>query len=340
MSNISYDKLRNCLLDLTVPISQRTHAAFLLRTKGDDESVNILSTAIQNREDSSLMRHELGYILGQIGNPSVLPILTKILSEETEDLLVRHECAEALGAIGSPDSLEVLEKFATHEAPEIAETCQIAIDLIKWRIENNKKSPDYNGGYLSVDPAPSFDKSEDSKDVEKLKATLLDTNLSLFIRYRAMFSLRNLNSDAAALALVEGFKDSSALFRHEVAYVLGQMQRECTIPGNFLFNFPSSLCSIFYHFFIYLILLFYLFFIHPLGLTVVLENSTEHRMVRHEAAEALGAIGGMEVENILEKYLDDKEHVVMESAHVALDTIEYWGNGTENFDEKNDKIVA
>ena len=56
----------------------------------------------------------------------------------------------------------------------------------------------------------------------------MDPSLSLFERYRAMFSLRNLNSDDAAMALVNGLQDGSALFRHEIAYVLGQMQRPMT----------------------------------------------------------------------------------------------------------------
>ena len=66
-----------------------------------------------------------------------------------------------------------------------------------------------------------------------------------------MFSLRNLNSDDAAMALVSGLQDSSALFRHEIAYVLGQMQRPVTATA----------------------------------LIAVLERKDEHRMVRHEAAE-------------------------------------------------------
>ena len=60
------------------------------------------------------------------------------------------------------------------------------------------------------------------------------------------------------------------------------------------------------------------------GLAKVLRKTDEHRMVRHEAAEALGAIGGEEVEKILNEYVDDDQVVVKESCHVALDTIEYW----------------
>jgi deoxyhypusine monooxygenase len=280
------DKFRTCLLDLSQPIAQRTHAAFLLRTAGTQEAVEVIQQALLNKADSSLMRHELAYILGQIQNPMACPLLSQLLEDETDDVLVRHESAEALGAIGSVESLPVLEKFSTHSFPEISETCQIAVDLIKWRQLGEKAD---RGGYLSVDPAPALPKKT---DVESLRKTLMDESLSLFQRYRAMFSLRNMNSDESALALVDGLKDSSALFRHEVAYVLGQMARPVTIPG-----LNETLC-----------------------------NKTEHRMVRHEAAEALGNIGGEEVEKILGEYMDDHETVVQDSCHVALGTIEYWAN--------------
>jgi hypothetical protein len=105
-----------------------------------------------------------------------------------------------------------------------------------------------------------------------------------------MFSLRNMNSDDAALALVDGFADSSALFRHEIAYVLGQMQRSVTVEG----------------------------------LSKVLRNKDEHRMVRHEAAEAMGAIGGAEVEAVLNEYSEDGEEVV---EVVRLPTL-CWGQST------------
>ena len=93
---------------------------------------------------------------------------------------------------------------------------------------------------------------------------------------------------------MNGFDDTSALFRHEIAYVLGQMQRKVTIEG----------------------------------LIKVLINNNEHRMVRHEAAEALGSIGGEEVQEILKKYEFDNETVVGQSCQVALDTIDYWNNSS------------
>jgi deoxyhypusine monooxygenase len=59
-------------------------------------------------------------------------------------------------------------------------------------------------------------------------------------------------------------------------------------------------------------------------LSVVLRNITEHRMVRHEAAEALGAIGTKEAEEVLQEFQHDEELVVTQSCEVALDTVEYW----------------
>jgi deoxyhypusine monooxygenase len=48
-------------------------------------------------------------------------------------------------------------------------------------------------------------------------------------------------------------------------------------------------------------------------------------MVRHEAAEALGAIGGSDIEEVLSLYRrGDKDKIVVESCEVALDAMNYW----------------
>ena len=53
---------------------------------------------------------------------------------------------------------------------------------------------------MSVDPAPPADIT----DVKKLKEILLNENISLFERYRAMLSLRNICTTDRILALSEG----------------------------------------------------------------------------------------------------------------------------------------
>ena len=62
------------------------------------------------------------------------------------------------------------------------------------------------------------------------------------------------------------------------------------------------------------------------ALGISLRNINEHSMVRHEAAEALGAIGTPEAEDILKEYEhgDDVPDVVRESCVVALDAADYW----------------
>lgn len=237
------------------------------------------------------MRHELAYVIGQFQDPDACATLAQIVEDVADDAMVRHEAAEALGAIGHAQALPVLERFSQDPAPEVSETCALALRLIQYKVETAAgaviEAEHDRNPYLSVDPAPAA-----SKDVptEALKATLLDPRESLFDRYRAMFSLRNRNTEAAALALAEGYGDASALFRHEVAYVMGQMANPVTVPA----------------------------------LTRVLTDKREHRMVRHEAAEALGAIGTPECEEVLQKYLEDAEQVVRESCEVALDIMDYW----------------
>lgn len=188
-----------------------------------------------------------------------------------------------MGAIGDSQAKAILEQYSSDPVIEVAETCQIALERLKW-LENRDLDKDDNP-YASVDPSPA----SNCKDIQKLKKTLLDNNETLFNRYRAMFSLRNLRTDEATIALAAGLKGSSALFRHEVAFVLGQLQHECSVPF----------------------------------LAETLNDTNENEMVRHECAEALGAIATEECIKILEPYLKDNKRVVKESCEIALDMCEY-----------------
>jgi len=116
-----------------------------------------------------------------------------------------------------------------------------------------------------------------------------------------MFALRDLSSPPdlptaipAIQALARGFSDPSALFRHEIAFVFGQLSHPASIPS----------------------------------LVETLSNTKEVSMVRHEAAEALGSLGDEDgVEDILRKFLNDPEQVVRDSVIVALDMAEFEKNG-------------
>ena len=79
------------------------------------------------------------------------------------------------------------------------------------------------------------------------------------------------------------------MFRHEIAYVLGQIQHDACVKQ----------------------------------LTESLQDENENPMVRHECAEALGSIATEECRDILRNYLQDRERVVKESCVVALDMCDY-----------------
>jgi len=106
-------------------------------------------------------------------------------------------------------------------------------------------------------------------------------------RFRALFTLRNINTPEAISQIGLCFSDPSALLKHELAYCLGQMQSVEAIPI----------------------------------LTKVLGHLEEHPMVRHEAGEALGAIGDDKCLDILKSYENDEVTEVRETVQLALDRI-------------------
>lgn len=163
-----------------------------------------------------------------------------MLADPTDNVMVRHECAEALGAIGAPRSIDLLERLAAtgddvkNTEEEIRQTCEVARDFARWKASGAEERGEARPAvacacmlspYSSHDPAPP-DPATDGLTDSQVGEILRDTNRPLFERYGAMFSLRNRGGADAVnelgRALVED--TSSALLRHEVAFVLGQMQ--------------------------------------------------------------------------------------------------------------------
>eukprot|EP00794_Sanderia_malayensis_P020191 gene20191-22167_t len=278
------------LYDQSTPLPERFRALFTLKNLGGHQAIDWIAKTFD--DPSALLKHELAFCLGQMQDEHAIPMLVSVLENKRQEAMVRHEAGEALGAIGSSTVLDVLEKYCKDSSPEVAETCQLAAQRILWANDPNKNNSNLTRNpYKSVDPTPP---SADV-DIEGLRSILLDESKPLFDRYRAMFSLRNSQTSEAALVLAEGLKcSSSALFRHEVAYVLGQMQQPAAIKA----------------------------------LRDSLSNLDENCMVRHECAEALGAIAKDECLDVLNDYVNDLEPVVSESCVVALDMCHY-ENSTE-----------
>jgi len=70
--------------------------------------------------------------LGQMQDDHAVPHLIDRLEDSEEDVMVRHEAAEALGAIGNIVAMSTLEKFVEDDEVVVAESCEVAIDLLNW----------------------------------------------------------------------------------------------------------------------------------------------------------------------------------------------------------------
>lgn len=142
--------------------------------------------------------------------------------------------------------------------------------------------------YEGIDPAVVHP----SREVAKLRVILLDVRERMWERYRALFALRAEGSDEAIEVIGRVLlADGSALLRHECAFVFGQMADARCLPW-----LERSLAG------------------------------DEHPMVRHEAAEALGAIAATNEDALamLRWYASkDPAIEVRQSCEVALDNIAY-----------------
>ena len=129
-SERSVADLREVLCNEDEKMFQRMRALFALRNIGGKDSVEALAAAYESQ--SALLKHEIAYVMGQMQDPHAVPHLIERLEDGEEDVMVRHEAAEALGAIGDRTALEVLERFADDDEVVIAESCEVALDLLEW----------------------------------------------------------------------------------------------------------------------------------------------------------------------------------------------------------------
>ncbi|XP_022898258.1 deoxyhypusine hydroxylase-B isoform X1 [Olea europaea var. sylvestris] len=273
------------LLDQNQPISERFRALFSLRNLRGPAPRNALVQA--TRDASNLLAHEAAFALGQMQDADAIPALKAVLNDLSLHPIVRHEAAEALGAIGLESVVGLLKySLASDPAQEVRETCELALSRIK---ELKNTSPSKSSPFLSVDPATPASCSS----AQELRGVLLNESNSMYERYAALFALRNLGGEEAISAIIESLGANSALLRHEVAYVLGQLQNKKASDA----------------------------------LSQILRDGSEHAMVRHEAAEALGSIADDECITLLEEFAKDPEPIVGQSCEVALSMLDFERSG-------------
>ncbi|KAF9763976.1 Deoxyhypusine hydroxylase [Nosema granulosis] len=270
---INLDTAKIILLSDDTHIAKKMRSIFFLRNITTDESARILCEAFKST--SVLLKHEVAYVLGQMQIEETIPVLIKVLDDQNEDEIVRHEAGEALGNFPyRKDIAEALERNIQCSSIPVRETCYIA----------RKKMQD-SGSEISEfgsrDPAYPLQ----GVSFEEAKETFLDTTKDIYLRYKAMFYLRDLGTKEAIEVLGRGMEDRSSLFKHEISFICGQMAN------------PHSIG----------------FLVEAMG------SEEEHGMVRHECAEALGIIGTKECLEALVKYQYSKCDILRESVEVAID---------------------
>lgn len=293
------------LADSEGPIPPRISALFCLRTVGTLEAIDALIEAFNKEPRSDLLRHEICYCLGQMDKS---PEHIKKIQIFFEDILARdlpaivhHEAVEALGNISYDNTYKLLERFTEEKDGILYETCFLTKRLIEWKKEtDNGKSEGLDLTKLKCstnDPAPPFNYEKDPKyaDLAFLQAILLDNvNYDLFDRYRALFTLRELYTEESVLAIcqcltVENSKTCSELLKHEVAFVLAQMD-EVFMPAV------------------------------PYLLECV-ANPDEAAIVRHEVLICLGEM--ISDKSLIEHFLKNPDLIVSQSCEAALNLIDY-----------------
>lgn len=129
-------------------------------------------------------------------------------------------------------------------------------------------------------------------DVEFLTKLMLDESVSMFDRYRALFTLRNIYSKASCEAICQAltkdnFRSCSPLLKHEVAFVLAQMEKVFSVAVPYLLE--------------------------------ACKNPEEQGIVKHEGLVAIGEM--IDDPKLISDLLEHPDPIVSESCAVALNNM-------------------
>lgn len=289
-SGESIESLGKLLNDESAVLGERYRALRTLHRYGTEEA--ILEIAKCFTKSSALLKHDCAYLIGQLQFPIANTLLRNVVEDLKQHAIVRHEAAASLAALDGTGAYDFLQKYTTDSAQEVADTCQLALSKLDWVKTDEAIGFDFKDNpFKTNDPAPPFMKGSMSDWVQLIN----DESLSLFDKYRVMYSLRNTGTDEAVDALISSFQSKSVLYRHELAFVLGQLKNKRAIPA----------------------------------LQKFLEDTSENGIVRHECTEALTQIA-IEEKNTpvsndcletIRRFQNDNEQLVRESCAVSLEEL-------------------
>ncbi len=255
--NMNWNEIEKVLLSTKDSVSFRYRALTLAHDKAPskDQMVDLMERALKVQHESLLLRHEIAYFLGQAGNGKAMKDLKDLLHDEKEDDIVRHEAAEALWAVccltdGEYEALDDILKYCDHPSEPLSHTCKLVKQGMEAEMREDDdddksdtkfpvcacqskvrvRTADDGSQYKSFDPAGVIPNATQSM-IPELSKTLRDESKMLLERSRCMFTLRNLGGEKAVMALCKALETdkSSAIMRHEIAFVLGQMASMCDV---------------------------------------------------------------------------------------------------------------
>lgn len=306
------------LFHSTSSVLLRHEVAYALGQMQRLDAIPFLSELLQDGDEHPITRHEAAEALGAIEAPESIQILEQHAADKASE--VSETCGLALSQLNYKIAKGVCgcerrpqEALRQEQQPQQQETHAAASGVepqgtaatgradgkpddparmaCEWRptAAVAPAPPPGDGAaasaYTYVSPAPAAK----AAPVATLGAQLLDAGAPLFERYRALFALRDATPKEGERALQPMCDclcrgEDSALLKHEVAFVLGQLEHPFA---------EAALCE-------------------------AVQREAEHGMVRHEAAEALGAIGSPQAIKVLEQYSGHREDILRESCWVAL----------------------
>ncbi|ROT79601.1 Deoxyhypusine hydroxylase [Penaeus vannamei] len=234
------EAIGSVLKDEKRPLKERFRALFTLRNLGGDTAIAAISQCFD--DPSALLKHELAYCLGQMGDVKAIPKLIEVLKDVQQEPMVRHEAGEALGAIGDPSVLTLLREYSKDPVVEVAETCQLAVGRIEWLQSEAKEREKFesDGKFLSVDPTPPSTETSTEKHeigyvlgqmasdavVDELAAVVRDEKENEMVRHEAAEALGSVATERAMAVLKDYLGDEARVVRESCEVALDMSEYE------------------------------------------------------------------------------------------------------------------
>ena len=301
---MSIDEAKAQIQDPNSDSWAKYNALYHLRTHATPEVGQILIDSYPNLGTSSLLRHEVMYIMGQMRLPSSYPFLKAKMNDPEELPVVRHEAGEALANYHhmKEECLTEMQKHWDSPVELLKSTVRVGIHkLNNYKSDTESRYGKKYGG--TIEPAEPFNEVElreflkiaqDDQEADLValaREKLLSSyeEVDEYPKYRICYYLRDLNSKESKRVLAElMWKENrefiSALLRHEVSFILGQIYES----DKYIVDTLKQVCY----------------------------DDTEHPVVRHEAILAFWEIA--KDEELVERLKAHKDQLVRESVVCAI----------------------